>query len=55
MRLLHGSAGHYCLNHVVCPLVVVPAGPRQPAATSAAASSEDATGAGDRPPVHHVR
>ena len=24
MRLLNGSTGHYCLNHVQCPLVAVP-------------------------------
>ena len=28
MRLLNGSTGHYCLNHVVCPLVAVPSGDR---------------------------
>jgi nucleotide-binding universal stress UspA family protein len=62
MRLLNGSAGHYCLNHVVCPLVAVPAGSRHAAGTSSSSSSSsavpssaDATGAGDRPPVHHVR
>jgi len=27
MRLLNGSTGHYCLNHVVCPLVAVPLPP----------------------------
>lgn len=26
MRLLNGSTGHYCLNHVECPLVAVPCG-----------------------------
>jgi nucleotide-binding universal stress UspA family protein len=26
MRLLNGSTGHYCLNHVACPLVAVPCG-----------------------------
>jgi len=23
-RLLHGSVGHYCLNHATCPVVAVP-------------------------------
>ncbi|SEQ81751.1 universal stress protein [Microlunatus flavus] len=29
MRLLNGSTGHYCLNHVECPLVAVPCGSSQ--------------------------
>jgi nucleotide-binding universal stress UspA family protein len=56
LRLLNGSAGHYCLNHVVCPLVAVPVGPAHPAGTSSAApAASAATGGGDRPRAHRVR
>jgi nucleotide-binding universal stress UspA family protein len=48
MRLLNGSTGHYCLSHVACPLVAIPAGPARqheaaPAASEAAPASNGAS------------
>jgi nucleotide-binding universal stress UspA family protein len=53
MRLLNGSTGHYCLSHVACPLVAIPAGPASPAeppeGSSAASGAEPASnGASER-------
>jgi len=45
MRLLNGSTGHYCLNHVQCPLVAVPL----PAENEPTNRDDDSATAGTRP------